>query len=248
MLLMLCLLLLTIDSARAAEDRVTFNNSLASTPVAVGAKAGTMSRTVASVTGLTAAQLAAPLEFSVALGMRNLEEFQARIGNGELVPYEEVQAKYMPLQADYDRVAAWLTSQGFTLTFHDTSRLSVFAQGTVAQIQSNFGVTMQSVTVDGVAYTSAISAPSLPASVTTGVLGINGLQPHLHKETHHHMATSKAKAAGTTSGKTPDSLTTANQPPYLISEIRNAYNGGTLTTTVNGTTTTLDGTGQKIAS
>ena len=243
-LLLLCLLL-TATGARAAEDRVTFSGSLAPVPVAAGAKAGTMSRTVASVTGLSAAQLAAPMEFSVALGMRDLAEFQARIGNGELVPYEEVQARYLPLPADYDRVAAWLKGQGFTPTFNDTSRLSVFAQGTVAQVQSSFGVTMQSVTVDGVAYTSAINAPSLPASVTGGVLGINGLQPYLHKQTHHRMATSKA--TGAASGTRPDSLTTPNQPPYLISEIRSAYNGATLTATVNGTTTTLDGTGQKIA-
>ncbi len=245
MLLVPCLLL-GAAGARAAESRVTFSGSLASVPVAAGARAGTASRMVASVTGLSAAQLAAPLEFSVALEMRNLEEFQARIGNGELVPYEEVQAKYMPLQADYDRVLAWLKGQGFTPTFNDTSRLSVFAQGTVAQVQSSFGVTMQSVTVDGVAYTSAINAPGLPASVTGGVLGINGLQPHLHKQTHHRSAPASASTK-TTSGKTPDSLTSANNPPFLVSEIRNAYNGGTLTTTVSGTPTALTGSGQKTA-
>ena len=227
---------------RAAGERVTFAGSLAPVPVVAGAKAGTPERTVASVGGLSAAQLAAPMEFSVALGMRSLEEFQARIGNGELVPYEEVQAKYLPLPGDYERVAAWLTSEGFALTFPDSSRLSVFAQGTVAQIQSSFGVTMQSVTVDGVAYTSAIDAPSLPAGVTGGVLGVNGLQPHIQKHTHHRTAT--AKTAG---GVQTNSLTTANQPPSLIGEIRSAYNGTTLTTTVNGATTTLDGTGQKIA-
>ena len=126
-----------------AGKRVTFEGSLAPQPNVAGTRA-TASRLVASrVTALSAEQLAAPMEFSVALGMRNLEEFQARVGNGELVPYEEVQAKYLPLQADYDRVAAWLKGEGFTATFNDSSRLSLFMQGTLAQIQSSFGVTMQ---------------------------------------------------------------------------------------------------------
>ncbi len=235
---------LATGTLSAAESRVTFEDSVASVPTVVGAKAASSRLTISSVTGLSAAQLAAPMEFSVALEMRNLKEFQTRIGNGELVPYEEVQAKYLPLPADYARVAAWLQGQGFTLTFADTSRLSVFAQGTVAQVQSSFAVTMQSVTVDRVSYTSALNAPSLPASVTGGVLGINGLQPHLHKQTHHRTAPAPAK---TTSGNTPDSLTSANNPPFLVGEILNAYNGGTLTTTAGGTTTTLTGNGQKTA-
>ena len=230
--------------------RVTFDGSLAPQPVTAGVKLAASGLAVADVSALSAAQLAAPMEFSVALGMRNLEEFQARVGNGELVPYEEVQAKYLPLQADYDRVLAWLQGEGFTVTYRDSSRLSVFVQGTVAQVQNSFGVTMQSVTVDSVAYPAAMIAPSLPASVSSGVLGVNGLQPYIQKHTHHRLPQTGAAAkagAQTSGGVRPDSLTTANQPPYLISEIRNAYNGGTLTTTVNGTTTTLTGSGQKIA-
>ena len=238
------------QTTATSADRVTFAGSLAPLPVTTGAKAGVPGLTVASVSTMTAEQLAAPLEFSVALGMRNLEEFQARVGNGELVPYEEVQAKYLPLRADYDRVLAWLKSEGFTPTFNDSSRLSVFVQGTVGQIQDSFQLTMQSVTVNGVAYPAAVSAPSLPASVSSGVLGINGLQPYIQKHTHHRLPTTGTTAkVGTqaSGGAGPDSLTTANQPPYLISEIRSAYNGSTLTTTVNGTSTTLTGSGQKIA-
>ena len=230
-------------TATPTAERVTLAGSLSPLTVAAGVKTGVSGLSVASVNPLSAEQLAAPLEFSVAMGMRNLEEFQARVGNGELVPYEEVQAKYLPLQADYDRVLAWLKGEGFTPTFTDSSRLSIFVQGTVAQIQNSLQVTMQSVTVNSVAYPAATTAPSLPASVSGGVLGVNGLQPYIRKQPYHKTATqSKASA-----GAEPRSLTTANAPPYLISEIRSAYNGSTLTTTVNGTTTTLTGSGQKIA-
>ena len=170
----------------AGTSRVRFGGSLAPLPVVAGATAAAAaSRTVTRIDPLTAGQLAAPLEFSVALGMRNLAEFQSRVASGELVPYEEVQARYLPLQSDYDRVAAWLKSEGFTPTFTDTSRLSVFVRGTVAQVQSSFQVTMRSVTVDGVAYPGAATAPSLPASVSGGVLGVNGLQPYIRKHPHH---------------------------------------------------------------
>ena len=232
----------TVNAGTTA--RVAFDGSLAPQPVKAGAKLATSGLTVADVRALSTAQLAAPMEFSVALGMRNLEMFQARVGNGELVPYEEVQAKYLPLQADYDRVLAWLKGEGFTPTFNDSSRLSIFVQGTVAQIQSSFQVTMQSVTVNSVDYAAAATAPSLPASVSSGVLGVNGLQPYLQKHTHHRTAPLTAAKSG---GVVTNSLTSANNPPFLLSEIRNAYNGGTLTTTARGTTTTLDGTNQKIA-
>jgi kumamolisin len=234
--------LIVAGLSRAAAPRVTFSNSLAPMPVAVGRRTTASVKVVFSVAALSTEQLSAPLEFSVALGMRNLAEFQTRIASGELVPYEEVQAKYLPLPADYARVLAWLASEGFKPTFKDSSRLSIFVVGTVAQIQRSFALTMQSVTVDGIAYTAATTAPSLPAAVSAGVIGVNGLQPYIQKHTYHRTPSTTA-----TGGAAPNSLTTPNAPPFLVGEIRNAYNGATLTTTVNGTTTTLDGTGQKIA-
>ena len=207
-----------LDAAGTTTDRVTFANSLAPAPEVSSAKTSASGGIVAdSVGALSAAQLAEPLEFSVAMGMRNLGEFQSRIASGELVSYEEVQASYLPLQSDYDRVVAWLKSEGFTFTFNDTSRLSIFVQGTPAQIQKSFGLTMQSVTVNGTAYAAAVTAPSLPAEVSSGVLGVNGLQPYHQKRTYHKSPTSVK-----TGGMEPRSLTTPDAPPYLISEILNA--------------------------
>ncbi len=163
--------------------------------------------------------------------MRDFEEFQGRVSNGEQVPFDETERKYLPLQSDYDAVRAWLVGQGFTVTMDDARRLSIFVRGTAAQIQASFGVTMQSVTVDGTTYAAASTAPSLPASVAGGVLGINGLQPYLKARRHENKTPYNSHAR------------TNNTYPYLVPEIRKAYDAATL---VAGRTT-LTGVSQKIA-
>lgn len=226
-------LLATALTGHCDEPRVSFPHSLAPLPVLSGTRTA-MPRLVASRVGsLTAAQLAAPLNFDVSLKMRHFEEFQTRVSNGETVPFAEMEAKYLPLPADYAAVRAWLVGQGFTVTMDDARYLGVFAQGTAAQVQASFGVEMQSVTVDGVTYAAATTAPSLPASIAAPVLGINGLQPYLQFRKHSRLTPAAV-------GPEPQ---TGNAPPYLVSEIRKAYDAANLA--VSGTS--LTGANQKIA-
>ena len=66
---------------------------------------------------------------------------------------------------------------GDLFRFRKAYDLSVFATGTVDQIQralaTNFGVVRFNATQS----LSALNAPSLPAAVAAPVLGINGLRP-----------------------------------------------------------------------
>jgi kumamolisin len=73
--------------------------------------------------------------------------------------------------------------------------------------------------------TSALTAPSLQAAVAAPVLGINGLQPHLHPRPHSIVAP-----------RQPQKLIN-NSPPYTVPELAKAYNAGA---------GTGDGSGQKI--
>src|SRR5271156_1957763 len=50
---------------------------------------------------LTSTELAAPLDFEVALKMRNFAELQSRINRGEIISPQEMAAKYSPLASDY---------------------------------------------------------------------------------------------------------------------------------------------------
>ena len=189
-----------LDGANAAApERRTFSNSTTALPP----------QAVASRRALLAAQLEEPMEFEVALAMRDYASLQARIAGGEIIPHEEMQRLYFPLEAGYQAVAQWLKDQGFTITQTDPNFLSVFARGTVAQIQQGLQVQMARVTVDGEEHSAAESAPSLPAQIAGAVLGINGLQP-FHRP-HKHLRKL--------------STTTPGQPPFTVNEILTAYHG-----------------------
>ncbi len=133
---------------------------------------------------LTDAETQATIDFSIALKMRNFAELQQRVGTGEIIPLEEMRAKYFPASADVESVRKWLTAQGFEVLPAAQYELCVFARGTVAQLQRVFGVTFARVQFRGEEHTSAVTAPSLPADVASPVLSINGLQPHLHPFPH----------------------------------------------------------------
>lgn len=196
----------------AAEPRVTFANSVGEMPPAVA----TTKR------ALAAAAQADSMEFGVALKLRNYEQMQARIARGETIARGELERVYLPLQSDYDAVVAWLVGQGFTITQHDPSRLVVYARGTTTQVQEALQVHLVTVTANGGAtYHAADTAPSLPLSIATPVLGINHLQPY-------HQRQKRAVRLPMTN----------NAPPYTIRELMTAYNGASLGVT---------GAGQKIA-
>lgn len=126
---------------------------------------------------LTAAELAGTLRFSVTLRMRDLEGLQARISSGEQVGDAEMEASYLPLRADFERVSAWLTSQGFSITMPDRTHTSVFAQGSVASVARAFGIAFARVAVSDGEYTSAVQEPTVPSDLAGVVLSVNGLQP-----------------------------------------------------------------------
>jgi kumamolisin len=95
----------------------------------------------------------------------------------------------------------------------DPSHVAVFGRGTVDQVTRAFQATFARVTFEGHEYSSAVTAPNLPATISGVVLGVNGLQPHLAPHKH-----SRKLAALPLS-------TTGNGPPFLPSQIAKAYNG-----------------------
>jgi kumamolisin len=174
---------------------------------------------------LAPAEAQTALDFSVALKMHNFAELQNRVAWGEIISLDEIASKYYPTADEYKTVAAWLTSQGFAVKPADKYNLSIFASGTVAQIERAFATKFGRVKFQGVEYTSALSAPSLPAEVAAPVLGVNGLQPQLHPMPALIKLPSGPQKA------------ISNQPPYTVSEIDKAYDANSKST---------NGSGQKI--
>ncbi|MFI5357256.1 MAG: protease pro-enzyme activation domain-containing protein [Opitutales bacterium] len=203
---------------RAAVARTVFANSIR----AVGTSVQPGHAYVARLT-TTAAENSAMLTVEVALRMRNFDELQARIASGELIPAAEMTATYFPTQGDYDRVVQWVQGQGLTVTRNDNNRLAVFATGTVAQLAQAFQVQFARVVVDAAEYTSAITAPGLPAELSAAVLGVHGLQPHIRP---HVLVSSRGLLQ-------PNATATAN---YLPSQIATAYGASGLNLTGSGQT------------
>ena len=170
----LCCLLLVTGRTHAAENRVSLPQSV-----------GTIRADVAATRrALNAKDLASPLNFSVALQMRDFAGLQARVARGETFSRTELEQRYLPLRSDYEAVKAWALSQGLTLRGEDDSRLNVFLRGSVSQVQSSLQVSMVKVTSEGMDYPAADSEPSLPVSIAGVVVGVNGLHPYHHLHRH----------------------------------------------------------------
>ncbi len=175
---------------------------------------------------LKAEESAATMEFEVALKMRDFSGLQRRISRGEHIPASEMAARYDPQTADYQKVVSWLTANGFTITRRDSNHLALFARGKVSQIQKALGVTFARVTLEGTDYTSAVTAPMVPKSISSLLVGINGLQPHVQLR--------KNLVARPSSLSSPF-------PPFLPSQLAQAYQASGLYGSG------INGSGQSIA-
>lgn len=89
---------------------------------------------------LTAGELGKMMDLVISLRMRRFAEFQVMVQSGRTISRAQMEANYLPSQADYDRVASWLRAQGLVPTMVDGNWTNLFFRGTVAEITTAFGV------------------------------------------------------------------------------------------------------------
>jgi subtilase family serine protease len=77
--------------------------------------------------------------------------------------------------ADLAKVAAWLTSQGFTVVETPSSRSYIAFNGTAAQVQSAFHVPIHRYVANGKSFFANSTEPSVPSALAGMVLGFRGL-------------------------------------------------------------------------
>ena len=155
----------------------------------------------------------ATLRVDLVLKLRRFEELERRVAAGETISRAEMAANYLPDEKNYQKVAAWLTAQGLSVTSAaGTTHLLVTATGSPTQLQQAFQTRFARVKFRGEEYTSAVAAPTLPADIEEQVRAVHGLQPYLrpHKKIIHRQ---------------PQVTTDATyvSPPYLVGNITNAY-------------------------
>jgi len=112
---------------------------------------------------------------------KDLDQFIAELGDRSSPNYH----KYLtPKQSgqrfgmtwnDLNKVIAWLQSEGFNNIQVANGRNEISFDGTVAQVESTFGVEMHHYLVDGVVHLANSGEPTIPAALAGSVLNVAGL-------------------------------------------------------------------------
>jgi subtilase family serine protease len=88
---------------------------------------------------------------------------------------DEFRARFAPTQAAYDDVATWLTNQGFDVLSAPKNRLSVSAEGTVAQVERAFQVNEGLYHLGHGLVRGPSHEPRIPVALADSVRAITGL-------------------------------------------------------------------------
>jgi kumamolisin len=219
-----------------AGNRKVFNDSVTPLPQQMGTTPHGLILNAAQPDNRTESMT---LLFSVAIPDADQAELEARVARGETVSPQELQSKYSPKAADLNPLKAWLKDQGFQITQVASDNSGVYARATVAQIEKALNVNMVRVTKDGITYTAAQGAPSLPDNVGAAVHAIIGLQPfrHAHKHVracipHGHPVSAGKAARAQAAGPSKSASSTG----YHVAQIMKAYNADGLKLTGKGQT------------
>jgi kumamolisin len=215
-------------------SRKLFTNSIVPLPDHVGlTPTGLMVSAIDPSTSENSVEIMFSLDTPAALR----QELEDKVAAGETVPASELAARYGGDADAAKALAAWLTTQGFTIEEVAADKSAVYAKGPVALVEQTLLVKMVPVTRDGITYMSAQNAPSLPSEVATSVHAILGLQPYRRAQKHFRARFSRTdlnRSKLKKSGKPSPNI--ANKPPYLVNEILRAYGGDGVGVTGKGQT------------
>ena len=113
-------------------------------------------------------------------------------GSGDYLSNDQLRAQHAPSSADVGRVTAFLKSHGFSVKGVGQDNLFVSASGTVARVQSTFGVQMHHYGFHGRTFnasgrTAAIPTELLPVVAAVGGLSDMGAEPQIARVGHQAM-------------------------------------------------------------
>ncbi len=96
---------------------------------------------------------------------------------------EEFGDRFGLAQSDVDVIAAWLTSQGFTIDDIARSRTWIAFSGIAAQVEAAFHAPIDNFLVDGTLHYAPSVEPAVPGAlsgVVSAITGLHDFHPHLH--------------------------------------------------------------------
>ena len=103
---------------------------------------------------------------------------------GKFLSAEQFRAAYAPTSASATAVTRWLEAQHLKVTETGANRRWVAAQGTVAQLDQAFDISLSTLKHDGATVVAPTTAAKVPASIAGSVLTIGGLDTSQARLTH----------------------------------------------------------------
>ncbi|MGI3783156.1 MAG: S53 family peptidase [Janthinobacterium lividum] len=179
-------LLATVQSASAAPTGlVTIKSTLPTWLPKTKAKIAVKAAGVSADKTLTVRVYLAPTGGADALAKAALAvSTPGSSSYGRFMTADQFHAAYAPSAAAEQSVRSFLTSKGLTVTDTGPFRRYVTAQGTIAQLDHTFGVTLKTFSHAGQSVVAPTTAAALPAKVAASVLTIDGLDTTKIKATH----------------------------------------------------------------
>jgi kumamolisin len=164
------------------------------------------------------------IHFSFSLPAAAQAGLEELVAKGKVVSPGDLAERYAPAAGDIEKLSSWLKAEGFEILPMPNDGASLYARASVAQIEKSLAVKMVRATRDGVTYTAAQDAPSLPIEVGEPVHAIIGLQPFRHANKHFRIGPRKAqKSLRAKPAATAAVPATNGSPPYLVGDILKAY-------------------------
>ena len=171
--------------------------------------------------------------FTLSLDPESTAALEAKVAAGEVATPEEIAAATAP-DAVRSKLTSWLESHGFSVAKSSADGTSVYATSTVSNISKQLEVDMARVTKDGVTYSAARTAPSLPADIGEGVRAILGLQPFRQLNKHFRTYVGPTDISGARALTAAAAAAATGTPPYLVDDLRAAYGARDLSVTGGG--------------
>ncbi|HEU5422311.1 MAG TPA: protease pro-enzyme activation domain-containing protein, partial [Nitrolancea sp.] len=94
---------------------------------------------------------------------------------GNYLTPAQFRQQFAPSAGDTNSVRSWLQSQGFSVVYTPQNNHYISAEGTVAQVESAFGVQLNEYTVAGATLRAPDGPLSIPAALAGSVAGIIGI-------------------------------------------------------------------------
>ncbi len=189
---------------------------------------------VSHATMLGAASSQQQLSLSVGLQLRNRQELANLLSNlydprspmyHHFLTPQQFDDEFAPTADQQQQVISFLRSQGFSVTHVSPNGLLIDASATVAQAEAAFQVSINNYKVGANTFFANASAPTIPASLSSLILSIGGLDNSTHWKPilASSLSQQKQMLASSTSRKAQ-----ATPSGYGPSDLLGAYDGNPL--------------------